>query len=81
MPLYFFDFQDGDDVTKDDEGIELSSFKVARDDAMDFVTASAKDACLVVEGRVFVVTVRDESGVAVFRATLTIGVEYPDTPA
>lgn len=81
MPLYFFDFRDGDSVISDDEGIELSSFKVARDDAIDFVIATAKDARLVVEDRVFAVTVRDEGGAALFRTTLTIGVECLDPPA
>ena len=78
MPRYFFDFQDGDSVINDDEGIELSSFKVARDDAIEFVIETAKDARLVVESRVFAVTVRDESGAALFRTTLTIGAECLD---
>ncbi len=81
MPLYFFDFKDGDSIVNDDEGIELPSIKVAQDDAMDFVIATAKDARLAVESRVFAVTVRDESGAAFFRATLTIGVECLDPPA
>ena len=71
MPYYFIDFQDGDDLQRDRDGHEMESFERARAEAVALLPQVAKDELPDGEHRTFAVTLRDEKGVAVYRATLT----------
>ena len=71
MPRYFVDFQDGDTVQPDEEGSDLIGFEQARIEAIELLPQVARDELPDGEDRTFIVTVRDASHKALYRATLT----------
>ena len=72
MPRYFFDIDDGDRRTLDDEGFDLPGLQEARDEAIRVLPDIARDVLPDGDHRNFVVTVRAEGGLPVFRATLSL---------
>src|SRR4051794_13534329 len=76
VPRYFFDFEDNGRLAVDEEGSDLDSIEQARSEAAGFLPAIAKDELPDGEDRVFVTTVRDEAGHALYRATLTYRGEW-----
>ena len=70
MPKYFVDFQDGDVLHPDEEGSDLFGFEEAREEAIALLPQVARDKLPDGEHREFIATVRDESGVALYRASL-----------
>ncbi len=76
MPHYFFDTDDGDTFLEDDEGQDLDGIEQVRLQAQSGLADMARD---VVPGdgpeRTMVVTVRDQAGKIVLRATLVLMVE------
>ena len=70
MPKYFFDFQDGSLILPDEEGSNLSGFEEAREEAIALLPQVARDRLPDGEHREFIATVRDESGVSLYRASL-----------
>ena len=71
MPRFFIDFRDGSTLHEDDEGSDLLGFEQARDEAVGWLSEVARDQLPDGEYREFVATVRDENGVALYRASLT----------
>ncbi len=75
MPRYFFDTSDGDRLIRDDEGLEMQDLEAVKVEAQKTLPHMAKDALPDGEQRTFVVSVRDEAGQVVVRATLSLVVE------
>lgn len=71
MPKYFIDFQDGELVHPDEEGSDLPGFEDARIEAIALLPHMAKQKLPDGEYREFIATVRDEGGIALYRASLT----------
>lgn len=75
MPRFYFDLDDGDHRTIDDEGMELTSLDEAKRRAIAVLPAMARDVLPDGDIHVVVADVRDESGRGRIRATLTLVVE------
>ncbi|MGU3664534.1 DUF6894 family protein [Methylobacterium sp. A49B] len=71
MARYFFDVSNGETVT-DDDGIEFTDAHRASKEALQSLPDMAKDLHPSSEPETVTITVRDESGTALYRATLTI---------
>lgn len=78
MPLYFFDIQDQEKVSRDDIGIECGTCEAVRDAAIEALPDLARDLRSDVERHSIIVLVRDEAGKNVFRASLTLDASLPD---
>jgi hypothetical protein len=79
MPRFFFDIDDGDRTYRDDEGLDFPNAEAARDNAVSALPDIARDAMPDGERRDFLVTMRDESGTPIFRASLTLRTEWLPT--
>lgn len=77
MPRYFFDFADDRQCMRDDEGTECQTAGDARSAAVRTLTAMAKDEPLTGDLLDYMVSVRDEVGHVVYRATLSLAGEWP----
>lgn len=71
MSRYFFDFQDSNEMTSDDEGVELATPARARAAAIELLSHVAKDELPDGESRCFEVTVREAGHQIIYHATLT----------
>lgn len=80
MPHYFVDFQDGDKLQHDDDGMHVENFDQARDGAIRMLPQVAKEELPDGEHRRFAATIRDESGTILYRATLTFHGERLSQP-
>lgn len=76
MPLYYFDIDDGDQQTRDEEGAELESQMAARAEAIGVLPNIARDVVPDRDQRTFVVVVRDDSNRPIFKATLSLVAEW-----
>jgi hypothetical protein len=76
MPCYFFDIDNGEQHARDDEGLEFADQKAARDNAVSALPDIPRDAMPDGSQRDFAVTMRDQSGTAIFRATLSFRTEW-----
>jgi hypothetical protein len=72
LPRFYFDTFDGDRTNADSEGIECSSHKQVRYQAIDALPDMAREVLPDGPNRTFSVEVRDEVGTVVFRATLRL---------
>lgn len=75
MPRYFFDTDDGSRFVTDDVGVDLDSQEAAQKAAVAALPEMADDVLPDGSHRVLTVMVRDDSGTAIIRATLTLRVE------
>lgn len=71
MARYFFDIVNGG-VSVDDEGIEFQDAKAASQEALQTLPELAMDGLADKDGEQVSVMMRDASGRAIYRATLTI---------
>ena len=72
MSRFFFDLHDDGRVHIDEEGIELSGFEEARQEAKQFVPDIVRERIMEAgDRRSFVVLVRDADGRAIYSATLS----------
>ena len=78
MTRYFIDYQDGDDVHLDSEGSNLSSFDVAKKEALGVLSELIKFVLPKTGSREIMATVRDESDTKLYRATLIYHAENLD---
>ena len=77
MPRCYVDLQDGDELIADAETVDLPDHVAVRLAALDALPEISPDA----RGRPdvsFTVTVRNEAGSAIFRATLSLAGEWLD---
>ncbi|WP_267426989.1 hypothetical protein [Methylobacterium sp. GC_Met_2] len=75
MARYFFDVTNGS-VVSDDEGIEFDDAHSASQEALRSLPDMVKDQPLGSVGEKVSVTMRDDHGIPVYRATLTIEDEW-----
>jgi hypothetical protein len=73
MPLYFFDFDDDSRPSSPDTmGTELASLACIPEEAIAVLASNAKDRLPDGSHRVFSASVRNDQGVVVFTASLTL---------
>jgi len=72
MQRYFFDLQNGDGFTKDDEGRELPSRKAINLEIAKILLDVAQDEMGSIDHMNVTVTVRDDAGKTVSLASLTM---------
>lgn len=72
MPRFFFDIDDGEDFTSDEEGMFCGTLKDLSYQAVDVLPDIAREELPNGPRRTFLVKARDETGQYVFRATLTL---------
>jgi hypothetical protein len=75
LPRYFFDTADGDSRLRDDEGVELAELGQARHEALTTLGEIARDELAAFDEREFTITVRNEAGKPVLRASLRLSVQ------
>jgi hypothetical protein len=75
MPRFHFDTFDGEEMSRDTDGLEFASLEDAKPEIMDTLTAIAHDKVRRRDVRECFIEVRDEAGKPVLRATLVIHVE------
>ena len=71
MARYFFDVSDGQLVT-DDDGIEFADARCASREALRSLPDMAQSLLPTTGSETITVTIRDEHGTLLYRATLTI---------
>jgi hypothetical protein len=76
MPRFFFDIDDGERIHRDDEGLDFANAELARDNAVSALPDIARDVMPDGQRRDFIVTMRDESGTPMFRASLSLRAEW-----
>jgi hypothetical protein len=76
VPRYFFDINDGERSSRGDVALEFPDAKAARDNAVTTLPDIARDVMPDGSKRDFIVTVRDENGRPVFRASLSLRTEW-----
>ena len=76
MPHFFFDINDGVNATRDDVGLDFLDAEKARDKAVSALPDVARDEMPNGAGRDFSVTMRDESGTPIFKASLSLRTEW-----
>lgn len=77
MARYFSDFDDGNIKYVDSVGSELADIKMVPFEAIEFLTAVARDVRDDAD-RILVVSVRNESGQVIYTATLTLQSDWLD---
>ena len=72
MPLYFIDTDDGDQIHRDEHGHDLPDVEAARTATLDAMPDMARDKMPDGDRRTIIATARDQHGVMVYTATLTL---------
>lgn len=76
MPRYFIDSNDDDHFVRDEEGEEMDGPRSARTAALRALPDMTRDKLPDGDRRTFAVTVRNEAGEAIYKATLTLVGEW-----
>ena len=76
MPRYFFEIDDGELHTTDEEGLELPDLKAARDEALGVLPEIAHGIPPEGDRQDLTAVVRDESERKVVIATLALKADY-----
>ena len=76
MQRYFFDFQDGERLSKDEEGSVLDEDPDMRSEAVRALSEMVKDSLPQGEHSRFVVVARDGNGKPAYRAVLEFHGEW-----
>jgi hypothetical protein len=76
MPLYFFDFTDGELNGCDHFGTKLPDVEAAAREAVSALANISKDVRKQYKDRVLALKVRDQSGETVLSVTLTLAVTW-----
>lgn len=76
MPLYFFDIDDGQGVTLDDEGAELAGLEEAREQAIRALFDMGRDLRPAPDRCGYSVRVRDQEGAHCCAATLSLQADW-----
>jgi hypothetical protein len=78
MPLFFFDHRDGDELLRDEEGMEFASIEEAREEATRGLGGIARDALPGSVRRELAIEVSDASRKPLFRTALWFEVQALD---
>jgi hypothetical protein len=76
MPLYFFDFTDGELIGCDQFGTKLADVEAAAREAVSALANISKDVRKQYKDRVVALRVRDQSGGTVLNVSLTLAVTW-----
>jgi len=77
MPHFYFDVDDGERQTRDDDGLALDDFPAACREAVKALPDVARDVLPHGTEKVISTSVRDEAGTTLFRAVLVFRCEWP----
>jgi hypothetical protein len=77
---YYFDVDDGEDFTRDRDGVDLPDADEVRRMAVSLLPNLARDELPDGDKHVFSVKVRTEEGYCVYHATLSLIAEWLDHP-
>ncbi len=80
MSRYYFDVQDGEAFTRDEEGLELPGLKAAEDEAAKTLPLLASDSLPDGNRRDFAIVVRDDADHPVVRVRLALTIERLEQP-
>lgn len=81
MPKFFIDTNDGDLFFHDGDGFEFADAEEAREAAIDTLPDMARSKLPDGDHRTFVTTVRDDQGIVIYEATLTMAGAWKLRPA
>ena len=76
MPRFFFDIQDGNTSNPDEQGSELDNLDQIREQSLDMLSHLIEHGLAKGQSRECSVTVKDERGTELNRATLTFTEEH-----
>ena len=76
VPRYFFDTDDGDQRSEDEQGLEFADDEAARREAIAALPEMARDKLPNGDHRDFSVRVRDEAGNVIYTACLALNGEW-----
>lgn len=76
MPRFFFDLDDGQERTVDSVGVELPNLAEVRRKAIAVLPDLAREELPDGDRRVFVCQARNDGGIVVFIATLSLVAEW-----
>ena len=77
MPRFYFDVDDGERRTRDEEGLVLDDLAAASREAVKVLPEVARDVLPDGTEKVMSASVRDEGGTTLFRAVLAFHCEWP----
>ncbi|MEE7446666.1 hypothetical protein MRF4_01850 [Methylobacterium radiotolerans] len=72
MPIYFIDTNNDDTFVEDDQGQDLPDAEAAREAALAALPDMARDKLPDGDHRTFCASVRDQTGVVIYEASLTL---------
>ena len=72
---YFFDVHNGNELTRDEVGMELEGINQARDEAAEALAEMASGASRDPNPRDFAIEVRDELGQPILKAAISFAVQ------
>ncbi len=78
MPLFYFDHRDGDELLRDEEGMDFASIEEAREEATKGLGGIARDALPGSMRRALAIEVSDASRKPLFRTALWFEVQALD---
>ncbi len=78
MPRYYFDVDDGERLSHDQEGTDLASREEARREAIGILPDIAREVLPDGNDRTFTSRLRDENGEVIFIATLSLKAVWTD---
>jgi hypothetical protein len=79
MPLYFFDFTDGEHIGRDQFGTKLPDVETAAREAVAALANISKDVRKHYQDRALAVNIRSQTGETVLNVSLTLAVtSFPD---
>ena len=78
MPRFYIDSDDGDRSFIDPDGFDLPNAETARYLAMDALPDMVREKLPDGDHRRFTVTVRDQTGTTLYKATLSLIAEWTD---
>ena len=76
MPIFFFDTDDGDTRYGDQEGLDLPDKAAARRAALDALPDMARDRMPGGDQQTFAVSVRNDQGVVIYAANMSLSGEW-----
>jgi hypothetical protein len=77
MPLYYFDFMEGDLCGRDNFGTKLPNVETAAKEAVSALANISKDVRARYQDRVLALNVRRQDGKIVLHVSLTLAVKWP----